>query len=882
MKKIILFLLSSVGCLTGFGQKPSLRVDSYKKWSHLGFPGISNDGKFFFYRTESNSDKLFDGHYTIGTTDKKWIEDLGAITDPRFSENSRKLLSKLANDTLMILDLYSNSKKKIDHVKGYKLFMIGKNEWVVASIDDNKSSLVLFPLNNRQRLQFNRITNYYVNPDKSSLVIQQTCIEDPESERLIWVDLIASQTKVIYEGEVPTNLIFDKTGLQLAFFVKKSTKNTIWYFNKTKVKASSLLGESFAPLDSLKIQQPNPWGPFWSFSNDGKRLFFSLGSQEKPSKWSNPNLIIWNFKDAFLQTDELSSRRKTVRSTQFLASLLVSNKTVKRLTYKYDLIVDKYLLSQPGPYILIETTADSIRENTYVDFNRKKSFYLCSTETGKRVPVILNSKFLIDFIRISPKNRYVVYFDREKETYCCYSILNKRTTMIARTIPESLNNNLGFSEITRGSNLGIAGWLPGDKALIINGSRNLYLVDPEGNNKLYNLTARKKDDRQIIFNLPIKADVVTPDSEGNILCYAFDVDNKKIALHNLRLEQKMNLMELNFQPLYSAELEYAYTKFSDHDMIKARDVSSYIIRWESINSAPNYFFTTDLKKYTSLSNVQPHINYNWMTSELHKYRDKEGNNNEGILYKPENFDPAKKYPIVFNYYELKSNQLNQYVPADDIHGDIPIAYLVSNGYLVFKANIISRPTKVGAGALNSVNAAADYITKYTWVDSTKMAVSGHSFGGFETFYIITHSNRFAAALSASGISNLISYYYNDGLLDSDFDGIKMGQMKMKVSPEDSVSLYIENSPLLRTRAVKTPTLIMHNPLDNAASFSNSLAFFRQLRNYKKPVWMLSYKNDKHGIGDDNAVDYYTRVAEFFEHYLKVKPMPEWMNSPIGQ
>jgi len=270
-----------------------------------------------------------------------------------------------------------------------------------------------------------------------------------------------------------------------------------------------------------------------------------------------------------------------------------------------------------------------------------------------------------------------------------------------------------------------------------------------------------------------------------------------------------------------------------------------------------------------------------MISELHKYHDREGNEIEGILYKPENFNSNQKYPLIFNYYEQKSSELNQYESPEKLGGDIPIAWLVSNGYLVFKADIFSHPKEVGKGALNSVNAAADYLVKFNWVDSAKMAISGISFGGFETNYIVTHSNRFAAAISGAGVSNMITYYH-DAIIDGEYTFIQENQSKMVSSLTEDKDLYIENSPIMFADKVTTPLLIMHNPGDERVLFKHGLSFFMELRGLKKKVWMLSYKDDFHGISDDNAIDYYTKVTQFFNSYLKNYPQPNWMNSPVSQ
>src|SRR5690606_9969136 len=119
-------------------------------------------------------------------------------------------------------------------------------------------------------------------------------------------------------------------------------------------------------------------------------------------------------------------------------------------------------------------------------------------------------------------------------------------------------------------------------------------------------------------------------------------------------------------------------------------------------SSPNYFFTTDFKRFAPLSNVYPEQNYNWLTTELITWKMPDGHYSHGVLYKPEDFDPARKYPLILYYYEKLSDLLHVYLPPDAAHGSVNIPWLVSNGYLVFTPDIHYKPGATGQSACDAV------------------------------------------------------------------------------------------------------------------------------------------------------------------------------------
>jgi dipeptidyl aminopeptidase/acylaminoacyl peptidase len=275
--------------------------------------------------------------------------------------------------------------------------------------------------------------------------------------------------------------------------------------------------------------------------------------------------------------------------------------------------------------------------------------------------------------------------------------------------------------------------------------------------------------------------------------------------------------------------------------------------------------------------------YNWFTVELHKWKMLDGKMSEGLLYKPENFDASKKYPVIFYFYEKNADRRYNYIEPMPVRASVNIAYYTSNGYLVFDPNIYYKTGQPGEDAYNSVVSAARYLSKFKFVDSTKMGLQGHSWGGYQIAYLITRTNMFAAAEAGAPVSNMTSAYggirWGTGI-SRQFQYEKT-QSRLGATLWEKPDLYIKNSPLFRADKVKTPLLMLHNDKDDAVPWYQGIEYFTALRRLGKPVWMVNYNDELHGINERrNRKDWTIRMAQFFDHYLKGAPAPVWMKEGV--
>lgn len=317
---------------------------------------------------------------------------------------------------------------------------------------------------------------------------------------------------------------------------------------------------------------------------------------------------------------------------------------------------------------------------------------------------------------------------------------------------------------------------------------------------------------------------------------------------------------------------------------KAKDADVIMVTATTFHDEPDIHITDssfrNLKQVTEANPQKKGILFG--TGELIHFRNADGVELDAALYKPENFDPSKKYPMMVYLYERLSQNLHNYTRPAPGHS-INITYYVSNGYLVLTPDIVYTTGHPGQSALKCVLPAIQAVVDKGYVNRDAIGIQGHSWGGYQTAYMLTQTNVFRAAEAGAPVSNMISAY----------DGIRWGSgMPRQFQYEKTQSRiggtiweyplrYIENSPIFMVDRVTTPLLILQNDADDAVPWYQGLELFLSMRRLGKEVYLFDYNGEPHHINRrPNQKDYTVRLQQFFDHFLKGAPEPEWMAKGI--
>jgi dienelactone hydrolase len=618
------------------------------------------------------------------------------------------------------------------------------------------------------------------------------------------------------------------------------------------------------------------------FTDDGEGVFVDL--VEKDGSNPNPRAVkvdVWSYFDKKLQSQQLLEFGKRM----YVAILRIKDRQIIRLEKgENDRIVS---LSKNFAIVGKIIGGPGSPEWTWNwDTATRAATYLVSLNDGTRKLINDNlSGNIAANYRFSNAGRFIIYFNPCKRNYFSYEVRtgNKRniTAGIDANWTEYGKRDLPIAKYMPINN-GVIGWIGDDLSVLLYDQNDIFEVDPLGERAPRNLTFGYGRQNAIEFKLATKHSGNRFEVGEKLILSAFNRINKDDGFFSIVIGKRAPPQILSMQP-YFFRGSRSEDNFSFEVPGKARDAESYLVKRMSAEESPNYFWTEDFRRFHAVSDVHPENGYNWLKTELLTWKTFDGTSSQGILYKPENFDPRLKYPIIFYYYEKLSDGLHGFIFPDFCTGPINIPYFVSNGYLVFAPDIHYTIGHPGRSVLNCILSAARYLAEMPFVDSSRMGIQGHSRGGWETNFLITHTNRFAAAMSASGMSDYIGLYNSVRLKSSGISGqsaFESLNQRIGATLWERPDLYVENSPVFQVNRVVTPLLMMSNKEDTDVPFEQGIEFYTALRRLGKKVWLLQYDGQGHMVFGDAARDLTIRMRQFFDHYLKGTASPKWMATGV--
>jgi dipeptidyl aminopeptidase/acylaminoacyl peptidase len=317
---------------------------------------------------------------------------------------------------------------------------------------------------------------------------------------------------------------------------------------------------------------------------------------------------------------------------------------------------------------------------------------------------------------------------------------------------------------------------------------------------------------------------------------------------------------------------------------KAKDADVLVYTKETFAKSTDIYVHPLQSSAVQLSHTNPQQSgYNWGTAELFKWKAYTGKETEGILYKPEDFDAKKKYPMIVYFYERGNSTLYNYQAPSPTPSRLNIPFFVSRGYIVFVPDIWYKTGYPGQGAYDHILSGTRAVVKQGYVDSTKIGLQGQSWGGYQIVYLITKTNLYAAAWAGAPVANMTSAYggirWGSGLTRQ-FQYEKT-QSRIGATLWEKPNLYIQNSALFSLPKVKTPLVIMANDADDAVPWYQGIEMYTGMRRLGKKVWMLTYNGEAHNLIErKNRKDIQIREQQFFDYMLKGDKPAKWITDGV--
>jgi dipeptidyl aminopeptidase/acylaminoacyl peptidase len=383
-----------------------------------------------------------------------------------------------------------------------------------------------------------------------------------------------------------------------------------------------------------------------------------------------------------------------------------------------------------------------------------------------------------------------------------------------------------------------------------------------------NVTAGAGRQRGVTYRVvPLDADERALDPNAPLTLRAFDNATKASGYARTRLGSSLAPEVLVMAPKNYAALQ------------KARRAEQFLLTQQTYREFPDLWTGATIAGATKISNANPQeLEYPRGDVELVSWLNDDGVPLQGMLFKPEGFDPSKKYPLISYYYERLSDGLHNYVAPSGRNTINPMIY-TALGYLVFFPDIVYTNGFPGPSAAKAIIPGVQSLIARGFVDPRRLGIAGQSWGGYQSAYLLTVTNMFAAAVPNATVVNMTSAYggirWGPGVLRQ-FQ-YEHTQSRIGGSLWEFPERYIENSPLFKLDRVTTPVLFMANDADDAVPWYQGIEFYSAMRRLKKEAYFVVYNGDVHNpTKRANQKDIDRKMQEFFGNKLLGQPAPEWM------
>ncbi len=891
---ILTFLLQ----LEARSEKHPLHHGVYDQWKNISGQRLSADGRWVSF--EINPQKG-DGHLFIKSLQTGRVDSVARGTGAVFSPGSEYLAfmvrpgeeeetngNEKKGSTLYIKTLHDQSIFTVENVRKFSL----ANElssWIVYQMEKSPgdtiegSDLVAYDPVSGVEHRFERITDYSLS-DNGRLLLMAGPADENDDHTYRVLSTLHGNSEVIYSGEgKPGNMLASPCGSKAAFIFEEAEKRAYSLF----------FWESGDPAASQAVTagsqgMPEGWNvnknTSLSFNADGNRLFFGTAPikedepEDRDADKERHSLDVWHYRDPLIQPMQLVRKEDELKRTYAAIYHPAEGRMVQLACEE----VPEVSTGQPGEGLLEMGLSELpyLIPNSFESGNYR-DVYIVDVLTGEKELVLERHRGSVHRStagdpRISPGGNYLLYYSQKERDWFAMDLGDdkRQKVNISKHLPVSLYDEIHDAP-GEPDPYGVAAWTEGDRYVLVYDRYDIWKLDPARKDEAVCLTGSYGRENNIRFRY-VDLD---PDSDhiGNrerIMLSAFNKNNKQSGFYNIRIDRPGTPESLvmedarYFRPVKAADaqvLMWQKSTFIDFPDLHISDM----------------FFNNPRR----ISDANPQQdNYLWGSVELVEWVSFANDTLQGLLYKPEDLDPENKYPMIVYFYERSSDGLHLHQVPSPSRSTINRTYCTSNGYIVFVPDIKYRVGYPGQSAYDAiVSGTKAIIGRYDFIDRNNVGLQGQSWAGYQIAWLITRTDMFKAAMAGAPVSNMVSAYggirWSTGM--SRIYQYEETQSRIGGTLWEKTMLYIENSPVFHADRVNTPLLMMHNDADGAVPWYQGIEYFMALRRLDKPVWMLNYNGEAHNLTQrPNMMDLSIRMYQFFDHYLKDKPAPVWMEEGI--
>ena len=865
-------------------QKQALSPEAYDQWKMVEAPSLSDDGKWVTCRVRYQNRSVVSEddrkpRVIVYNTEKQTSFELVDVNNAFVFADSKWLNyhvqsfrnGMIAHDSVIFMNLQTGEKKL--WTKKYVCSQeIGTSFVVWAEPQGRVKKLCVWDILTNDTLKIDSVERYSFYDNSKSIIY----IRNTSKERGLYFGKLNGKHWLIYgdKGTLLDSYYLDKDEKYGTFTVASDSTRAgeadlLYTFTLPEGKCHLIwdLKDGGLPDGFTVALFPYVLG------NGGKFIFPVLNrrddenqAKEKESFSFEPELWSWD-------EEQIPSRPNPggtfvpeyVYAWQERKWILLTDDWTKRMVLPVYKNSDYGLKLDVSSYM----KQKDWKEVAYYDL------YLKSLIDGSEQ---LIARELREYPLWSPDGNYaVVYHPREKRWYSL-EVATGAWRVIACDIPFPLFKE-DYDCPREAPSYGIAGWMKGREEVILQDKYDLWAVDLTGKKKSVCLTKGAGRNSSCELRLMLIGDEGFA-AEQNV----FELDlRKRILIKSRDLQTRANAIYFwNFKSGLKKVIEGGYV----YDVMGfSQNGKKCIWTRQNFEESPDLWCgNSDFSGATRVTRANAQQDsFNWGSVKIVRWTSSVGKKNEGLLYLPENFTPGKAYPAIVTFYERESDKIHYYWTPQLSNATINIPTYVSQGYVVFVPDIhYTLEGDPGEDCFDAVVSGTEMLIKEGIIDRARVGVQGHSWGGFQTVYLLTRTNLFRCGQPGAAVVNAIAAY--TALRADGSPRMYMyedTQSRIGKTLWEAPEKYLKSSSILRVDKISCPLLILHNDADGAVPFAQGLDLFLAMRRLHKPAWLVNYRGENHFLSHPAArKDWSIRLQQFFDYYLKDGILPPWMKEKI--
>ena len=862
----------------------SLTIDDLVTWQRITDREISDNGKWVACKMEPWEGDATVYLYaaqgqetaTFSPADKfAFSASSGYLvvtqTPGKSTVDSLKILKtkedKMPMNTLVIYSV-AGKKETIDSLKTFKL--ADEADWIAYQRGRKDSTLYVRSLDGSKTFQFPTVTDFQFA--KKSGMLYYTSAAEGEAG-IFTLNPEKGSPALIKEGKgVFKQTTFDEKGERLAFLYCADKDSSY--------KALSLwLSEHNAPAKEIATRGNKAFPAEWvinengmlQFSKSASRLFFGTSPEPRQKDTTQlaenrPNVQVWSWDEPVQYTVQNYNKEKDLKKS-YQAVYNLGNGSIFQLANEE--LPNIQLGNEGDAALALLSTSRPYSLSSMWEARTRSDYYTVSLDNGERKQI---AKADYGRFRLSPQGKYAYWYGETDS--CWYTIALAEGKLYRLTTPESFpawdeENDVPDYPYAHGA----ASWTANDQSLLIYDRYDIWKFDPTAATSPINLTVNGRKEKLSYRLEQLDKEARFIDLGKPQLLKGFNETTKGYGFYNARLSAP------------AAPKTLLAGNYMLRSINKAKNTDDVIYTMETFQQYPDIHYSTlAFKKSVQLTHGdKQQEGFIWGTAELVSWISLDGRPLEGVIYKPANFDPNKKYPMMVNFYERNSETLYNYRMPEPHRSTIDYHLYNSNEYIIFNPDIRYVDGYPGESCYNCLMPGITMMIAKGYIDEKGIGAQGHSWGGYQVAYLATRTNLFSAIESGAPVVNMFSAYggirWGSGMARS-FQ-YEHTQSRLGATPWSSPLRYLENSPLFTMDKVQTPILIMHNDADGHVPWYQGIEYFVAMKRLGKPCWLLNYTGEPHWpMHMANRIDFQRRMFQFFNHYLKNQKMPKWMSEGV--